>query len=130
MAIAFFLVVFCIQDSAFAQQNETEALQAKVEKLQQKVSQLERKVARLEKLFLINKNTTPSSQNSLNSDGWRDKQNWRRLEKGMSKVEVKQILGEPGKINTSSYGDTWYYPDALGGSIDFDGGRVVGWSEP
>lgn len=60
----------------------------------------------------------------------KNKQNWRRLEKGMSKAEVKQILGEPGKINTASYGDTWYYPDVLGGSVDFDNGRVEGWSEP
>lgn len=68
---AFFLVVFCFQDSAIAQQNKIEALKTKVEKLQQKVSQLESKVDRLEELFLSIKNTSKSVQRSANSDGWK-----------------------------------------------------------
>lgn len=131
MLITFFLIVFCIQDSASAQQNKIEALQTKVEKLQQKVSQLESKVERLEKLFLSKKDTSASFQRSVNSDRWENKQNWRRLKRGMSKEEVRQILDEPHRIIAHSSGDTWDYPGLFGGSVYFDdNGRVESWSEP
>jgi|AntDeeMinimDraft_5_1070356.scaffolds.fasta_scaffold18810_2 outer membrane protein assembly factor BamE (lipoprotein component of BamABCDE complex) len=123
-------IVCCTQKPVIAQKSKIEVLQSKVKILQKKISQLENKIARLEKLLSSDKATSVSSQHGVNSDGWKDKQNWKKLKKGMSKEEVKKVLGKPGKIRTASYGDTWYYPDVLGGRVNFDAGRVEGWSEP
>jgi len=65
---------------------------------------------------------TPTPQ-----DLWKEKGNWRKLNKGMNKEEVTQLLGEPGSIKVSSY-EKWFYP--AGAYIEFDNNKVVGWSEP
>lgn len=125
--LAFFLIVgFFFPTSTIAQQNES--LQAKVEKLQQKVSQLETRVAKLEKLLLSNESDSKSSQAVNDSKPWENKQNWRKLERGMSKDEVSQILGEPDDIMTSGPSSYWRY--ANGGSVNFYDEDLDGWHEP
>ncbi len=58
---------------------------------------------------------------------------WRRLEKGMSYSQVRQILGEPRRIDSGSI-DVWYYgvSSRYGGasSVNFYGTFVTGWNEP
>jgi len=58
---------------------------------------------------------------------------WRRLEKGMSYSQVRQILGEPRKIDSGSI-DVWFYgAQSLFGaasSVEFIGNVVYGWNEP
>jgi outer membrane protein assembly factor BamE (lipoprotein component of BamABCDE complex) len=57
-----------------------------------------------------------------------DKSQWRKLQRGMSKDDVKKLLGEPGKISVSKYYEFWYY---AGGSATFDSkGRLDSWNEP
>ena len=67
-------------------------------------------------------------------NGWKDKANWRKLKTGMTMNQVRQVLGEPGKVSTRTIVDIvytrWYYPDALGGDVAFKDGRVTGWGEP
>ena len=126
--LAFFLIVFCIQYSAIAQQNKIATLQTEVEKLQQKVSQLESKVQQLEKLFLSKKNNGASLRDNDNSGDWKNKQNWRRLKNGMSKEEAKQILGEPDRIEAHGPLEFWRYPN--GGRVSFFDEEINGWSEP
>ena len=59
------------------------------------------------------------------------KESWRQLERGMSKMQVQTLLGKPGTVSVCPYGEIWYYPDALGGSISFGRNeRVSGWTEP
>jgi len=59
---------------------------------------------------------------------WHDKGNWRRhLKVGMSKSEVRQLFGEPEKINVYSDLENWYYGS---GNIEFDGQGLNYWSEP
>ena len=54
---------------------------------------------------------------------------WRALHKGMTKDEVKKLLGEPKDMMKLNEYDVWDY--AGGGSVRFDGsGRVEGWYEP
>ncbi len=57
---------------------------------------------------------------------------WRNLRKGLSKSQVKGILGSPSRIQSSVIFETWYYGSGFnGGTVDFDNsGRVNGWSEP
>jgi outer membrane protein assembly factor BamE (lipoprotein component of BamABCDE complex) len=57
-----------------------------------------------------------------------DKSQWRKLQRGMSKDDVKKLLGEPGKVSVSKYYEFWYY---AGGSATFDSkGRLDSWNEP
>lgn len=66
------------------------------------------------------------------AEKWRDKGNWRLLQKGMSKQQVRQLLGEPPHIDASTFpGDRWDYPDVLGGTVQFgNDDQVRGWKEP
>jgi hypothetical protein len=59
---------------------------------------------------------------------------WRRLEIGMSPSQVRQILGEPKKID-SGYYTRWYYGFGTASyspeRVDFIQGQgVTGWEEP
>jgi hypothetical protein len=57
---------------------------------------------------------------------------WRRLRKGMSPAQVRQILGEPKRINSGSV-TYWYYGTERAGanaSVEFILGDVYGWKEP
>jgi len=128
--LVFFTTAFGTEQPLLAQKPEVEDLRAKLERLQEKVKRLEGRVAQIEKMLHSSTDGNRRSQSGISPDGWESQENWRRLQKGMSKSEVRQILGKPGKVRTASYGDTWYYPDVLGGSVSFEDDRVDGWSEP
>jgi hypothetical protein len=66
----------------------------------------------------------------FNPEGWKDKANWRKLTKGMSKNDVTHLLGEPTRINSGGILDFFYYGER-GGRVQFtEAGGVDGWSEP
>jgi hypothetical protein len=59
---------------------------------------------------------------------WKDRSQWRMLQRGMSKDDVRKLLGEPERISVSRFAEFWDY---LRGSVTFDGkGRVDSWTEP
>ena len=104
----------------------------KIRSLDERITQLEQRLAALEEK---EKTTTDKTvkQSSSSAEGWRDKQRWQQLKIGMTKEEVKAILGEPGEIGTTHHlGDLWYYPDALGGAVRFSDDRetLKSWNEP
>jgi hypothetical protein len=105
---------------------------AQLLELIEKVHELEVKVHNLENLLATRSQPEKSASSGL-SVGWKDKNIWRKLQRGMSEDNVRGLLGEPGKIDvqTSGGGQFWFYPDALGGDVHFDAsGHVDGWSEP
>ncbi len=106
---------------------QSSAQEARVADLEQKVIALERRVESLEKRLA---EPVPVKPAAATGRGWRDKQNWRLLTRGMSKAQVTSLLGEPIEITVFSSGQFWYYPDALGGSVTFRRAKVSGWSEP
>lgn len=59
---------------------------------------------------------------------WKDKQNWRRLELGMSTDAVARILGDPDTIYKDPDSELWNYPG--GGFVVFWDERLHHWSEP
>ena len=72
-----------------------------------------------------------SGQKVKSSIGSSKKANWRKLKRGMTLNEVTELLGEPGDISVySSGGQTWWYPNALGGKVSITDDKVDGWSEP
>ena len=57
-----------------------------------------------------------------------DRNQWRKLQRRMSKDEVRKSLGEPDRVSVSRFFEVWDY---AGGSVTFDGkGRVDSWTEP
>jgi outer membrane protein assembly factor BamE (lipoprotein component of BamABCDE complex) len=68
-----------------------------------------------------------SAQNGAQAPS-QDRSQWRKLQRGMSKDDVRKLLGEPGKVSVAKYYEFWYY---AGGSVTFDSkGRLDGWNEP
>lgn len=100
-------------------------------KLSERVWQLEEDVESL-KLQITQLTSQTSSANNRQKphtsiDGWKNLTNWRSLKKGMSYDNVRQILGEPGRIQGGSF-TFWIYPDR--GSVTFYNDRLDSWTEP
>ena len=129
MKKSFLLALICLS-IIFVPYNLKAQENHRIEKLEKRILKLERRVVELEKVLM---EITSQGENSpVFSDKWKNISNWRKLQLGMSKSQVKQILGEPPKITADGYiGDTWYYPSVLGGTLRFDqGGSLNGWREP
>lgn len=57
----------------------------------------------------------------------KDHTQWRKLQRQMSKEDVRKLLGEPATISVSRFSESWYY---LAGSVTFNGkGHLDMWSE-
>lgn len=57
----------------------------------------------------------------------KDRTQWRKLQRRMSKDDVKKLLGDPPRVSVSRYYESWDY---LGGTVTFDSkGRLDFWSE-
>ncbi len=58
-----------------------------------------------------------------------DKTRWRKLQRRMSKDDVRKLLGEPLRISAGRYGESWGYIGS--GMATFDAkGRLDFWLEP
>jgi hypothetical protein len=67
----------------------------------------------------------PSAGSSASTG--RDRTQWRKLQRRMSKDDVRKLLGEPLRVSVSRFYESWDY---FGGTVTFDGkGRVDFWSE-
>jgi hypothetical protein len=102
---------------AFAQES---SIESKVRALEDTVQLLERRMASLE--AELREQSAPASIPS-------GKENWRKLEKGMSEADVERLLGSPSKIDAYGPMTIWHYG---GGSVRFDGDSrtVNAWFEP
>ena len=59
------------------------------------------------------------------------KTTWRKLRLGMTKNQVRNLLGEPVRIDGGAVLTYWYYSKkSLGPKVLFDPERVYGWEEP
>jgi hypothetical protein len=104
---------------------QEEASGDRVTRLERRVANLEARVAELEKSQ--QPRVIPVSGSEQRPK--KDKASWRSLEKGMTKDQVKKILGEPTGVMNFNESEIWDY--ASGGSVRFDrSGRVLGWYEP
>jgi hypothetical protein len=115
----FFIATLTVraQDSS----SDASALGQKIDSLQKKIFDLEKRVASLEK---------DKANNLAKKGNYKIRENWLELQNGMTKKQVKELLGEPGKKLTG-VGEYWYYPDSFGGRVEFnDDGIVAGWKEP
>ncbi len=125
VSLAFLLFIvggLAIPAATGAQDDETYG--DRMTRLERRVATLEERVAALE-----NPEARAIPVSGAEQRVKKDKTLWRSLEKGMTKQEVKKILGEPSGVLNFNENEIWDY--ASGGSVRFDrSGHVLGWYEP
>ncbi|MDD4857300.1 MAG: outer membrane protein assembly factor BamE [Candidatus Krumholzibacteria bacterium] len=97
-------------------------LEARIKVLEARISQLEIEISRLSGRPVAP--TVPGPNMGAN---------WRELRMGMTKADVRELLGEPDDIPMNSYLEVWDYSRSYGGycSVTFDeNGRVESWNGP
>jgi hypothetical protein len=96
-----------------------------VKNLKARIAALENRVAKLEALV------GNSKTNEIEySEKWKDRTIWRKLKIGMTKDQVRQLLGEPRKINAGSVTHWYYSKETWHCYITFYNGRIDSWKEP
>ncbi|MCK4603033.1 MAG: outer membrane protein assembly factor BamE, partial [Phycisphaerae bacterium] len=108
--------------------NELNVLEVRVSLLEKTVARLASRVQKLE-----SEKTSPTKRPQQQAQ--LDRNTWRQLQKGMTKEQVKQLLGEPSRVNASTMsGDSWRYAKdnyVISGSVYFSTeDRVDRWYEP
>jgi hypothetical protein len=116
------LLTCCLVASHSLADSKSEANTARIEKLEALVTSLEKRVSALE---------GPSGQKpAAAQDVPNQLANWRSLRKGMSKKQVKDLLGEPDKVSAAGSTETWYWSASYGSTVTFYDERLFGWREP
>jgi len=119
--IVFLVIIALFAYSLSANQSD------EVKNLKARIAALENRVAKLEALV------GNSKTNEIEySEKWKDRTIWRKLKIGMTKDQVRQLLGEPRKIDAGSALTYWYYSkETWHCYIRFDSSnRIAGWTEP
>ena len=108
-------------------EKQVEELQERVEELQKIVEELQKRVATLEPIPKQNQKSSESSKPET-TEGWTIRANWLSLERGMTKKQVVQLLGDPETVRVMPYGHNWFYQS---GYTMFDHmGKLKSWSIP
>ena len=117
LAIAVILSLVATFSSYAHDSDRIEQLEREVQETKQRLSILESK--------LQNKND--EEELAIAGDGWKSVANWRKLISGMSALRVKNILGDPHRIDGAKNA-VWYYDN--GGVVWIIDGNVDRWTEP
>ncbi len=88
---------------------------------------LENAIKRIETLESMLRNNNEATDRTTRTDGWKSIENWRKLSTGMNSSTVREILGEPEKINGGNY-SMWQYSNR--GRVNFIDDELYSWSEP
>ena len=100
-----------------------ESQDEKIRELEKRIELLETRISELERVLV----------GELLSEGPVGKSEeisaWRKLRRGMSREEVKRLLGEAENISVSAYAEIWRYE--RGGFAWFNAnGQLDSWDEP
>jgi hypothetical protein len=92
-----------------------------------KLSPTEQQTLATEITTLLGAKQSTDSQNENATPAGKDRTQWRKLQRRMSRDDVKKLLGEPFRVSVSRYYESWDY---AGGTVTFDSkGRLDFWSE-
>ncbi|MFV2058868.1 MAG: hypothetical protein ACC707_20590 [Thiohalomonadales bacterium] len=96
----------------------------RINQLEKEVQELKLRISKLESLL----SNTSEEQVLVNpGEGWKSVINWRKLTTNMSYDEVRNILGEPHRIDGGRIA-YWYYQND--GRATFVNNRLQSWQEP
>ena len=105
----FIMIIICMVGALFLHLSQPLLAQEdEISQLQKKITALEIKIKELE--IVLQKCNEMEKKKVANEYSWQNTKNWRRLETGMTEVQVKTILGEPVKI-IRGVKTLWYYPN-------------------
>jgi len=120
-SMLFCFVIILLSSSLFSDQSSD------IKKLEARIIELEKRVEKLEALI------ENSGKSKIEvTDKWKNRSLWRQLKVGMTKSQVRYLLGEPRKIDGGSILTYWYYSkQGWHSEVTFDdNGRIYGWTEP
>jgi hypothetical protein len=122
------LVIFCCGASYSLADPQSDPKEERITKLEAVVSSLENRISALEG----SPAQKQAEQKNINAtlSAWKSKSNWRLLSKGMTKEQVKNILGEAENIDASGPFETWYWNHQQGPEVTFYNEKLYGWEEP
>ena len=127
--IALAAILILMPVASFASNEPDRALAEKVARLEARIKVLEARVTALEmEIATLSKQLHASPARTENAKGA-----WSMLQEGMTKTDVRRILGEPDDIPPNSYLEIWDYSKTYGGScsVTFDeNGEVESWNAP
>jgi len=113
------LLFLLLTTPALVKASEIDELKRLVISLNQHVVNLEKRVKELESIV-------KSKPENISIE----KATWRKLQRGMSFSQVRDILGEPKKIS-AGYTTFWYYTSSIYDSkVTFSDNKVSSWQEP
>lgn len=96
-----------------------------------RTEQLEKEIRdiklRLSNLEAAQGKPAASAKTLQSGDGWKAPANWRALKSGMSTDDVRNLLGEPARLDGGEIAH-WYYPS--NGRVIFMSEKVYQWNEP
>ena len=105
--------------------SQDKPVEDRVANLEMQVLDLTSRVLKLEKQLSANS----TSQTPVNSAVPAGKAAWRKLQKGITRAQVRTILGEPKDIDMYRTLEVWHYREYS--SVTFNSaGYVTGWDEP
>jgi hypothetical protein len=109
---------FAVVFSSYAQDSD------RIVQLEKEIQELRLRVSKLESLL----NNPSKAQDLVTSgEGWKSVANWRKLTTDMSAGDVRQVLGEPDRLDGGNVA-YWHYKN--GGRVIFISGKVNQWREP
>ncbi len=96
----------------------------RITQLEKEIQELKTRLSRLESPQGVS--SAPQKQ-VASAEGWKSLSNWRALKTGMLPNQVRQILGEPQKVDGGVVAE-WLYPNR--GAVRFLNDELRSWREP
>lgn len=96
-----------------------------------RIEQLEKEMQetklRLQKLESLLSKPSNAQEPVTSGEGWKSVTNWRKLNTQMGDSDVRNLLGEPQRVDGGTIAH-WYYQNR--GEVTFYRGKVDSWTEP
>lgn len=96
----------------------------RIDQLEKEIQEIKLRLSKLESLF---GNPSNAQEVLTLGQGWKSVVSWRKLTTNMNYSDVKDILGEPHRVDGGTLAN-WYYQN--GGRVTFFDGKVTQWTEP
>lgn len=108
-------------------EERVQTLEKQLRELNQRVEQMEQRPATAK----VPAYTVPLEQANTSTvivtPGWQSAASWKKLRRGMSQIQVTQLLGEPARRSGDRYAERWQYPNDSAW-VEFDQvSEVSGW---
>jgi hypothetical protein len=104
-------------------------LEQQVRELSERLNQLEQRPAAPKPAYAVPLEEAAAPAVPA-APGWQTAAAWKKLRRGMSQIQVTQLLGNPVKRSGDRYTERWHYPDDSAW-VEFDQvGDVSRWQSP